>query len=152
MLWLLWQGSGFCCFENKPRAAIYIEIELPEQTFTLSTMKSSLAASADAVVREDLDFIVEHASSEMEQMSGRRLLVVGGAGFLGHFLVQSPLHWNAAHPNRAPIHVTVLDNYARGLPGWLKRIESNPSLELVQHDIVKPVPETAAAFQFIIHA
>lgn len=115
-------------------------------------MKSSLAANADAVVREDLDFIVERANAEMEQMSGRRLLVVGGAGFLGHFLVQSPLHWNAAHPNRAPIHVTVLDNYARGLPGWLKRIESNPSLELVQHDIVKPVPETAAAFQFIIHA
>ena len=115
-------------------------------------MKSSLAANADAVVREDLDFIVERASAEMEQMSGRRLLVVGGAGFLGHFLVQSPLHWNAAHPNRAPIHVTVLDNYARGLPGWLKRIESNPSLELVQHDIVKPVPETSGAFQFIIHA
>ncbi|HET9857084.1 MAG TPA: NAD-dependent epimerase/dehydratase family protein [Chthoniobacterales bacterium] len=115
-------------------------------------MKSSLATNADAVVREDLDFIVERANAEMEQMSGQRLLVVGGAGFLGHFLVQSPLHWNAAHPNRAPIHVTVLDNYARGLPGWLKRIESNPSLELVQHDIVKPVPETAAAFQFIIHA
>jgi UDP-glucuronate decarboxylase len=115
-------------------------------------MKSSFAANADAVVREDLDFIVERANAEMEQISGRRLLVVGGAGFLGHFLVQSPLHWNAAHPNRAPIHVTVLDNYARGLPGWLKRIESNPSLELVQHDIVKPVPETAAAFQFIIHA
>jgi len=132
--------------------AIYIEIELPEQTFTLSTMKSSLAANADAVVREDLDFIVEHAGAELEQMSGRRLLVVGGAGFLGHFLVQSPLHWNAAHPNRAPIHVTVLDNYARGLPDWLKRIESNPSLELVQHDIVKPLPETAGAFQFIIHA
>ena len=115
-------------------------------------MKSSLATNADAVVREDLEFIVERANAEMEQMSGRRLLVVGGAGFLGHFLVQSPLHWNAAHPNRAPIHVTVLDNYARGLPSWLKQIESNPSLELVQHDIAKPVPETAAAFQFIIHA
>ena len=129
-----------------------MKLNFLSRPFTLSTMKSSLAANADAVVREDLDFIVERANAEMEQMSGRRLLVVGGAGFLGHFLVQSPLHWNAAHPNRAPIHVTVLDNYARGLPGWLKRIESNPSLELVQHDIVKPVPETAAAFQFIIHA
>lgn len=115
-------------------------------------MKSSLATNADAVVREDLDFIVERANAEMEQMSGRGLLVVGGAGFLGHFLVQSALHWNAAHRNRAPIHVTVIDNYARGLPGWLKRIESHPSLELVQHDIAKPMVETAAAFQFIIHA
>jgi hypothetical protein len=33
MLWLPWQGPGFCCFENKARAEIYIEIELPEQTF-----------------------------------------------------------------------------------------------------------------------
>jgi UDP-glucuronate decarboxylase len=115
-------------------------------------MKGSLAVNADAIVREDLDFIVQRAGAELEQMSGRRLLVVGGAGFLGHYLVQSALHWNALNSNRAPIHVTLLDNYARGVPDWLKRIESNPALSLLKHDIGKPMPENSEGFQFIIHA
>jgi nucleoside-diphosphate-sugar epimerase len=115
-------------------------------------MKSSPASSADTVVREDLDFIAKHAAAEMEAMSGRSLLVVGGAGFLGYYLVQSALRWNESHPDRAPIEVTVLDNYVRGLPAWLKRIETNPSLTLMRHDITKPMPETGQAFHFIIHA
>jgi UDP-glucuronate decarboxylase len=115
-------------------------------------MESSPASNADKVVREDLDFIAEQARAELEAMSGRSLLVVGGAGFLGYYLVQSALRWNELNPKRAPIAVTVLDNYARGLPGWLKRIETNPSLTLMQHDIVQPMPETGQAFHFIIHA
>ena len=35
-------------------------------------------------------------------MAGKRLLIVGGAGFLGYYLVQSVLHWNrsATRPDR----------------------------------------------------
>ena len=52
------------------------------------------------IVRTDLDYITEKLSGEFARMGGKRLLIVGGAGFLGYYLVQSVLHWNrtAASP------------------------------------------------------
>ena len=52
-------------------------------------------------------------------MGGNRLLVVGGAGFLGYYLVQSVLHWNKTKGQKRPIDITVFDNYMRGMPPWL---------------------------------
>ena len=36
-------------------------------------------------------------------MGGKRLLIIGGAGFLGYYLVQAVLHWNAQRGCRQPI-------------------------------------------------
>ena len=54
--------------------------------------------SLEELLEEDLQAICEDLSSEFSDMSGGRLLVTGGGGFLGYYLVQSALHWNAAHP------------------------------------------------------
>jgi nucleoside-diphosphate-sugar epimerase len=40
----------------------------------------------------------------------------------------------------------------RGVPGWLTRIEGDPHLTLVRHDITHPLPKDMGDFQFIIHA
>src|SRR5579864_4749563 len=77
-----------------------------------------------AVMTEDLD-------ADLRRMSGRRVLITGGAGFLGYYLVQVPLAWNDAHPDELPIGVTVLDNYFRDLPAWLKELERRPEVDLV---------------------
>ncbi len=53
--------------------------------------------TAAHVVENDLDYIIRQASEEFAQMSGRRLMIAGGAGFLGYYLVQSALHWNHKH-------------------------------------------------------
>jgi UDP-glucuronate decarboxylase len=47
--------------------------------------------TAEDIVREDLADIGERLSAEFGRMSGKRLLIVGGAGFLGYYLVQAPL-------------------------------------------------------------
>jgi hypothetical protein len=49
--------------------------------------------SAD-VVGQDLRYVSRGLGEEFQIMGGRRLLITGGAGFLGHYLVQAPLHWN----------------------------------------------------------
>ncbi|RWX46997.1 hypothetical protein VT99_11883, partial [Candidatus Electrothrix marina] len=36
------------------------------------------------VVVSDLDYICSHLQDELIQMSGKRLLITGGAGFLGY--------------------------------------------------------------------
>jgi UDP-glucuronate decarboxylase len=107
--------------------------------------------SAGEVVAGDLDTIVAQLSGELAQMEGKRLLVTGGAGFLGYYLVQSILHRNASTDAARRIALTVFDNYARGVPAWLAALEGAPGLELVRHDVREPLPPLGD-FQFVVHA
>ncbi len=107
--------------------------------------------SAQDVVTADLDYIIASLREEFSAMAGKHLLVVGGGGFLGYYLVQAPLAWNRQHPEQA-IEITVYDNWSRGVPGWLKSFEGDPALRLVTHDITTPLPADAPAFDYIVHA
>ena len=108
--------------------------------------------TADDVVREDLEYINTNLVEEFTQIAGKKLLIIGGAGFLGHYLVQSILHWNDNSTAEDKICLTVFDNYVRGIPEWLSKLNSHPDLNLVEHDITVPLPNNIENFQFIIHA
>ena len=108
-------------------------------------------ASAAEVVRDDLASICDRLSSELAEMAGKRLLITGGAGFLGYYLVQIPLHWNAISPPEMRIRVTVLDNFSRGAPAWLTALEGNPELAIQRFDIREPLPPSLGNFHYIIH-
>ena len=108
--------------------------------------------NAKQVVGRDLDFIVDQLASELSEISGANLLIAGGAGFLGYYLVQTALHWNRLNHEAPQIGVTVLDNFVRGVPAWLTALEGNPSLRLLKHDITHSLPPDLGDQQFIIHA
>ncbi|WP_217356562.1 NAD-dependent epimerase/dehydratase family protein [Ruegeria atlantica] len=107
--------------------------------------------TAQEVVSTDLEYIASKLGPEFETMSGRSLLIIGGAGFLGYYLVQSVVHWNNVS-GQAPIKITVFDNYMRGVPDWLKSIQDDDNVTLVTHDITEPLPDDMADFDYIIHA
>lgn len=109
-------------------------------------------AAATEIVNRDLEYIRAGLSGEFPRMAGKRLLIIGGAGFLGYYLVQSVLRWNAREGEDAPIDLTIYDNYIRGVPAWLKALEGNPRLTLVKHDISGPLPEGMPDFRYIMHA
>jgi UDP-glucuronate decarboxylase len=107
---------------------------------------------AKQVLEADLEFLVQRLEGEFSAMQGKRLFISGGAGFLGYYLVQSVLHWNQTRKGTEPIAVTVCDNYIRGVPAWLTRLEGDPVLTLLRHDITQPLPSTLPPFDYIIHA
>lgn len=111
-----------------------------------------MADTAREVVAEDLDHIVESLRAEFARMGGSKLLIVGGAGFLGYYLVQSVLAFNRGPGSDNPVDITVYDNYIRGIPAWLAALDGDPHLQLVRYDITEPLPEDTPAFQYIVHA
>jgi nucleoside-diphosphate-sugar epimerase len=111
-----------------------------------------VTSSAQTVVDRDLEYITDTLRIEFDRMSGKRLLVVGGAGFLGYYLVQSVLRWNDKHASKSPIDLTIYDNYVRGIPAWLSALAGNKNLTLVKQDISHPLPKDMPGFQFLVHA
>ena len=118
----------------------------------MSLTASPAVLPADAIRKLDLDLILEQVGADFTRLSGKRLLITGGAGFLGYYLVQAPLYWNERHPDMAPIRVTVFDNFMRGEPAWLAGLKVDPHLDLVRQDMIDPLPADLPEFSFIIHA
>lgn len=116
------------------------------------TSGSRSLSTAEQVVQADLTYICNRLAAEFDALSGKRLLITGGAGFLGYYLVQSVLHWNKRNAQSRPVDVVVYDNFVRGLPEWLNRLSQEPHLHLVKHDITRPLPSSIPDFQYIIHA
>jgi UDP-glucuronate decarboxylase len=100
----------------------------------------------------DLAAMIEDLEADLRRMSGQRLLITGGAGFLGYYLVQVPLAWNDAHPDEPAIRVTVMDNYFREGPAWLADLDVRPDLDLMVHDVRGPLPDQMGEYAYIIHA
>jgi UDP-glucuronate decarboxylase len=108
--------------------------------------------NAKDVVGTDLEHICGNLGGEFAEMSGKNLLITGGAGFLGHYLVQAVLHWNRKSDGKRPIKLTVYDNFVRGVPAWLDKIKGDDHLTLVKHDVTDPLPDDLKHFHYIIHA
>ena len=61
----------------------------------------------------------------------KKVLVTGGAGFVGSFLCDRLI--NEGH------EVIVIDNFFTGKKSNLLQLQDNPNFELIRHDIVQPI-------------
>ncbi len=104
------------------------------------------------LLEEDLDAVCSDLKAEFGAMSGGRLLVTGGAGFLGYYLVQAVLHWNDTRAAGNKIDLVVYDNYARGVAPWLEELSARDDLQLRRHDMIEPLPKDMGHFDYIVHA
>ncbi len=103
------------------------------------------------VVNDDLRLITDRLGSELKEMAGDSLLLVGGGGFLGYYLIQAIGAWNDQQSNEA-ISMTVYDSWIRGKPEWLRGYESADWLDIETVDITEPLPPDTPGFEWIIHA
>jgi UDP-glucuronate decarboxylase len=118
----------------------------------LDMQKLRRMISLRQLLDDDLDAVCADLATEFASMSGGRLLLTGGAGFLGYYLVQSVLHWNKTRAAGAKIALTVYDNYARGVPEWLEALGEHSYLQLRRLDLIEPLPKDIGHFDYIIHA
>ncbi|MGB7180939.1 MAG: NAD-dependent epimerase/dehydratase family protein [Burkholderiaceae bacterium] len=108
-------------------------------------------AAAD-VVEQDLNYICEGLKSEFADLKGKRMLIIGGAGFLGYYLVQAILHFNKSQVPKDQAELIVYDNFIRGVPQWLTALEGSPKFTLGKHDVVDPLPVGVGDLDYIVHA
>jgi len=108
--------------------------------------------SAADIAQTDLDRLTGELAPELGRMAGKQLLITGGAGFLGYYLVQAAVHWNLAKPVADRIRVTVWDNGVRGLPEWLVALAGAPGYRFEPVDLIRPLPALAEPLDFVIHA
>lgn len=126
-------------------------MQKPSTAESSSLPDEASRAAADRVRDDDLDEIVAAVDAELSAMSGAQLLITGGAGFLGYYLVQAALRWNDKGRGE-PISITVFDNYLRGAPGWLAALDGRPDLVLTRHDVREPLAPGAGPWEYVIHA
>lgn len=85
-------------------------------------------------------------------MAGNRLLVTGGAGFLGYYFTLAVHNYNQQVSERDRIRLTVYDNYVRGVPQWVSELKATGQVRFVEHDLARPLPDSMDDFEYIIHA
>ncbi len=99
------------------------------------------------IIQEDIKRIAGELKEFAPQLSGKTLLIAGGAGFLGRYMVLT-LDYLNEHILEKPCKVVVLDNFISGLKDVLK---TKKNIEIIQHDISKPF-KTPLSIDYIIHA
>lgn len=115
-------------------------------------MASNTIPDLDTFLRTDLDYICGNLREEFGRMAGQSLLITGGAGFLGYYLVLAALHFNRNEGRSQPIRVTVWDNFIRGTPKWLTDLQGTPNFTMQRYDLIEPLPADMPDFDWIIHA
>lgn len=86
------------------------------------------------VVKKDIESIYNSLSGrEISELNGKTILVTGGAGFIGRYL----LSFLCSKKDELGIkRVICLDNFAIGEPKWLKELVDDYNLELHQFNII----------------
>lgn len=103
------------------------------------------------VVRIDLEYITERASSELAAMAGTKLLLTGAGGFLGYYCIWMIAYWNEHHPKQK-ISLTALSRFREGIPTWLAHLANVDDIQVVHSDVTRDPFLADGPFDYIMHA
>lgn len=102
------------------------------------------------IIDEDITAIAQRVEKEAGELSGRTVLISGGAGFLGRYFLGVFRHFNA-HVLARPCRVISVDNYITGERDSTFGRTDDPHVLSLWGDITQPLP-VREPLDFIIHA
>ena len=100
-------------------------------------------------INQDLIEISKSLKDEVKKLKNKTILISGGSGFIGNYIVRFILHLNKKYPN-FKCRVISIDNYITGSKNNLNKF-SNNGLKLIEHDIRNPL-KISEPIDYIIHA
>ncbi len=99
------------------------------------------------IITEDIKKIVEDLGNLGEHFNGKAILITGGAGFLGKYLVLT-LDYLNKFVLSTPCKIIVLDNF---ITGFKNAFEDSEYIKIIEHDISKPI-KIEESIDYILHA
>jgi nucleoside-diphosphate-sugar epimerase len=102
-----------------------------------------------AVLKEDLEAIVNALYPLGPAVAGRRIFLTGGTGFFGKWLLHSFLGLRNAHD--LDVSITVLSRDHKGFLDSCPEFIDQPGLDFIVGDVRSFAPPTGRIFDFVIH-
>lgn len=102
------------------------------------------------IVQEDIRNIVQLIGARADRLSGKRLLITGGTGFIGSYLVQTVLFLND-HVLSTPCRMSLTTRAPRKFRARFPELTDRSDLTLIETD-VKTFRASSKSWDFIIHA
>jgi nucleoside-diphosphate-sugar epimerase len=96
----------------------------------------------------DLAHVVEHAAEALEDLRGGRLLVTGGSGFIGRWMLETFLHANASLALDARCVIVTRD--LATMASSARHVVDHPSVEVIEAD-VRALPKWAGSCSHVLH-
>src|SRR3989338_8757776 len=99
------------------------------------------------IIDDDIKSIVEQLKPDAGRLSGKTLLITGGSGFIGRYLVLTIDFLNKTVLEE-PCNVIVLDNFITGIKN--SNLD-NANVKIVNHNVINPL-KIEDDIDIIIHA
>lgn len=101
--------------------------------------------------KEDLMYMKSYLNRELDNLSGKKILITGGAGFLSFYFSLIIIYFNESVSKRKKIKLTLYDiKNKKNLPKWLKDLIIEKKITYIKQSITKPIDQKLN-FDYIIH-
>lgn len=105
---------------------------------------------AQSVIKEDIEQIVRNIKKEVSRLSGKTLLISGGAGFLGSYIVATIYQLNKKFLKK-PCKVISIDNFITGRKRKIIEEIKDKNFVFIEADVTKPL-KINGKVDYIVHA
>lgn len=102
------------------------------------------------IVREDISSIAQAIKKDAKKLEGKTLLISGGAGFIGSYILATIHELNEKYLSK-PCRVISIDNFITGRKRRIVEEIKSDSFTFIEADVTKPL-DIKEKVDYIIHA